>query len=452
MEERAFEEHLRTPLRDQYDVVVAGGGASGLVAAISAARTGARTLLIERSGCLGGTGTQSMVAQWIGFFNNETRAVGGLPLELTDRVVEAGGSDGFGSYHFGEASASAMVLTHFSFNPEIVKIVADEAATEAGVDVLLHTSIVAPLVEDKTVKGVIAENIGGRFAIAANVVIDASGDAVVASAAGVPHEGEELGDKRQPCTLVFRMSNVDVKRFRAMPRDEKRALALAGLEEGRLYWESLSFCSTPGGTDAICLMSRVSDVDALDPFQLSAAEMAGRQQIKSIVGFLRERVPGFENSVLAGIAARLGVRETRRIVGEYTLTGEDIVNGRRFSDSIALGAGPIDLHEAGGTGVSLWMPDKPFEIPLRTMWPRDVQGVIVTGRAISATREGNGGARHMATAMALGEAAGVAAAIEATTSVRPSGEHLRVLLRQRNALVSEEDALGTQKSPTKASA
>lgn len=455
-DQSTFTETLNTPVTGEYDVIVAGGGASGLIAAVSAARAGARTLLVERSGCLGGTGTQSMVAQWIGFYNGEVRVVGGLPLELTRRVKDAGGSDGFGTYVFAEASAAAMVLHHFSFNPEVVKFVADEFALEAGVDVMLHTSIVRPMMTDGAVGGVVLENIGGRFGVAAKMVVDATGDAVLAKAAGVPCEGEDLGGNRQPCTLVFRMSNVDVKRFRAMPREEKRALALEGLREGRLFWESLSFCSTPGGTDAICLMSRLSEVDALNPDALSAAEMRGRQQVKGIVSFLRERVPGFEDSVLAGIAARLGVRETRRIVGERTLTGGDIVNGERFEDSIALGAGPVDLHEAGGTGVKLWMPDTPFEIPMRTMLPKDVAGLVITGRAISADREGNGGARHMATAMALGEAAGAYAALAFKHAERRAGhEEVRAVLRSRNAFIDVEDALeahASQKQPQAASA
>src|SRR5262249_55002047 len=148
--------------------------------------------------------------------------------------------------------------------------------------------------------------------------------------------------------------------FRAVPRDVKRSIVLDGIREGRLFWESLSFCSTPGGTDAICLMSRIPDIDALDCDDLTRATVTGRHQVKSIVRFLRERVPGFEHSVLAAIAERVGVRETRRILGRYTLTQDDILNRVCFPDAIALGAGPMDLHEPGGTGVALWMPKAPF--------------------------------------------------------------------------------------------
>lgn len=441
-----LDESLHTQVAGEYDVVVAGGGASGLIAAASAAHAGARTAIVERSGCLGGTATYGMVAQWVGFYNRDTRVVGGLPYELAQRVRRMGGSDGFNRYVMAEASASPIPLLNFPFNPEIVKIAADEFAQDAGVEIMLHSLIVGPLLGERRVEGVVLENASGRAALRAKVVVDATGDASLAAASGVPCAGEEaeMRRRRQPCTLVFRMSNVDVRRFRALPREEKRALALEGVRAGRIFWESLSFCSTPGGTDAVCLMSRVFDVDALDARDLTRAELVGRQQVKSIVEFLHERVPGFEKAVLAGIAARIGVRETRRIVGQYTLTEEDIVGGERFADAIALGAGPMDLHEAKGAGISLWVPELPFEIPLRCLLPQSVDGLVVAGRAMSATREANGGSRHMGTAMCLGEAAGLYAALAARGAARlgaPRHEEIRRQLRARGALVAVEDAL-----------
>ena len=442
----AIVETLETRVRGNYDVVVAGGGASGLTAALAAARSGARTALVERTGCLGGTATAGMVAQWLGFYNRETRVVGGLAMELTRRICALGGSNGFARYTLAEASANPIPLINFPFNPEIVKIASDEAAQEAGVDVQLYTQIVRPLSGDGRVEGVVVENASGRAALRAKIVVDATGDAAVAAASGVPCAGEEadLRQRRQPCTLVFRMSNVDVKRFRGIPREVKRAIALEGIRERRLFWESLSFCSTPGGSDAVCLMSRIPGIDALDANDLTRAAMDGRQQVKSIVEFLLERVPGFEHSVLAGIAERVGVRETRRIHGRYTLTQEDILNNVRFPDAIALGAGPMDLHEPGGTGLALWMPDAPFEIPLRCLLPQTIGGLVVTGRAISATREANGGSRHMGTAMCLGEAAGTYAMLYAQGAAQltePPFGRVREMLHAHGALVSVGDAL-----------
>ena len=444
-------ETLNTPVTKQYDVIVAGGGASGLVAAVSAARAGARTVLIERAGCLGGTGTASMVAQWVGFFNREVRVVGGLPFELAERVRQAGGSDGFRRYIMGEALSNPLPLINFPFNPEIVKITADEFAGGAEVDVLLQSQVAQPIVNDGRVEGIVVQNVSGRSALGASYVVDATGDAAVAAASGVPLADTDFdAHGRQPCTLVFRLSNVDVPRFRAMPREVKREIALAGVKSGDLPWESLSFCSTPGGSDAISLMSRLHGVDALNAEEVSRAISEGRQQIKRLLPFLREKVPGFENAILSSIAEQLGVRETRRIVGRYTLSADDISSNRRFEDSIALGAGPVDVHHENGTGVRLWMPEGPFEIPLRVMQPESVEGLVVTGRAISATREANGGARHMATAMALGEAAGAYAALSAKRGASASADDVRSLLRSRGALISAGDAIALSSSETDA--
>jgi FAD-dependent oxidoreductase family protein len=437
-------ETFDTAVDGAFDVVVAGGGASGLIAAVAAARLGARTLLLERQGCLGGTATSAYVAQYVGFYNGETRAVWGIPSELTQRIVDAGGSDGFGTYMMAEAAATPLTIYHFPFNPEIVKIVADEMAAEAGVRVILHAQVAAVVREGRTVKGVVVETVAGRKAYTARVVIDATGDAVVAHGAGVEMQRDtgEQG-RHQPSTLCFRLSNVDVKRFRALPRETKRALALEGLASGELFWQSMSFCSTPGGTDAICLMSRILGKDALDHEDASEQERVGRAQIKSIVGFLKRRVPGFESAVLASIAPRVGVRETRRIRGQHTLTAEEILAGRTFEDSVALGCGPMDIHDPHGTGISLSMPPAPFEIPMRCLVPADVEGLIVTGRAISATHEANGGARHMATAMALGQASGVMAAVaiggaNSTLSIPPGLVHEK--LRAQGAVLTAAEA------------
>jgi glycine/D-amino acid oxidase-like deaminating enzyme len=360
-----LEERLRTPVAGTYDVIVAGGGASGLVAAVAAALAGARALLLEQQGCLGGTTTASYVAQYIGFFNREVQSVWGLPLEFTRRIVAAGGSDGFARYVLAEASGNPIEIRNFPFNPEIVKWVADDWAAEAGVEVLLRASVVRPVRRDDRVGGLVVEDVGGRRAYLAPVVIDATGDAVLAAQAGVELQADLPGGggRRQPHSLVFRLSNVDVPRFRALPREQKRAIALGGVSRGELFWESLSFMSTPGGTDAICLMSRIRGLDPLDPRQASEAERVGRGQVRGIVEFLRREVPGFEKALIAGIAPRAGVRESRRIRGQYVLTQEDILGQVAFADSIALGSGPMDIHDPGGTGHSALHAAGPLRDP-----------------------------------------------------------------------------------------
>lgn len=413
--QRSIVEQLQTPVAGDFDVVVVGGGSSGTVAAIAAARAGASTLLLERGACLGGAATSNMIAQWVAFFHHDTQVVRGIPGRLVEKVCEHGGSEGFHRYVMGEAAGTPFALRTFPFNPETVKIVLDEVVAEAGAQALFHSTFAKALVDHGRVTGVAVESVEGRKAYLGKVVIDASGDAMVCSSAGVPCFGEEsdLRLSRQPCTLSFRLSNVDVPKFRAFPTADRRRLVLGGLERGELFWESISFVSTPGGSDAICLMSRIMGIDALSNADISRAESIGRKQVASIVRFLNREIPGFERAILAGLAERVGVRESRRIRGQYMLTEQDIMGEASFDDAIALGAGPMDRHEAEGTGIRLYAPPSPFEIPLRVLLPTGVRGLIASGRNLCSTREANAGARHMGTAMALGEAAGNLAAIAA---------------------------------------
>lgn len=437
-------------MHDHYDVIVAGGGASGVTAAVAAARQNKKTLLIERAAFLGGTGTQAYVAQWLGFFNGDIQVLWGYPFELVQRVDALGGGDGFESYIMAEAAKTPLLVRNYPFNPEIAKIAADEITQDAGVDTLFHSQVVGALLHGQRLSGLAIENIAGRREIGADVIIDATGDAVIAKSAGVDIRGEEdqLRRSRQPQSLVCRFSNVDLPRFRAIPRETKRELALEGLKRGELFWESMSTLRIPGSQDVACLMSRISGFDALDDGDLSKIEREGRRQVYSIYKFLKKNVPGFENCALAGIAPRAGIRETRRIVGQYTLTEQDILADRRFEDTIALGAGPLDLHEPDGTGIALHMPPTPFEIPMRCLVPQTVDGLIVTGRAISATREANGGARHMGTAMALGQAAGTMAAVAIDNKVSTldlPADEVRARLRAEGAAISTNDCIRFQK-------
>ena len=391
-----------------FDIVVAGGGASGLMAAVSAARTGARVLVIESSGCFGGAGTSAMVAQWLGFYSGETCAVGGLPIEFAERVVARGGARGFENYVLAEATANPLQLKRLPFNPEVVKLVADELVLESGCSALLHARITGVTSAGERITGVAVETSGGRIDIRANCFIDATGDAVVGRYAGAPLRGVEPGQHRMGMSLVFRLSHVDIAIFRALKRSEKRAIALEGIAAGELFWDVLSV-SPVGTSDAICLMSHLDGLDSLDASDLTRAELIGRYQVGRIVGFLKRRMPGFEASELSAIASHIGVRESVRLEGDYLLTEQDVVTARSFEDSIALGCGPLDVHEEDGK-LRLFMPAQPFEIPMRTMTCAAVRNLIVTGRAISATREANGAIRHQATAMALGQAAGHLAA------------------------------------------
>jgi ribulose 1,5-bisphosphate synthetase/thiazole synthase len=397
------------------DVVVLGGGVSGVMAAVAAARTGAGTILVEKNSFFGGTATGAMVGQFFAFYHNEQKTVYGLADELLRRLEAANGAKGFVRYIMAEASDTPLPLMGFPFDPEGLKLVLDEFVTEAGVNVLFCATLADVMMTGRRVTGVLVDGAFQRRALKAKCVVDASGDAVVADKAGVRFlDAAEANRKQlQPMTLVFRLTGVDVPKVRSLPREVKVKLVREGLEAGELYWKSLSFSSTPAGNDAMCLMSRVMGYDPLDDEEITRAYLAGRKQVKSIVQFLKRRVPGFENAVLVNIASQIGVRESRRIEGEYTVTDEDVLTAPDFPDSIAVGSGPYDIHDSAGTGLTLKMPASPFGIPYRCMIPKGVEGLIVTGRTISATRGANATIRHMGTTMALGHAAGTAAALSA---------------------------------------
>jgi hypothetical protein len=428
----------------EIDVIVAGGGPSGLIAATAAGRLGVKTLVIEREGFLGGMATAALVNSFFGFFVGNHKVVSGLPEEFIEKIKASGGSRGFQEYVLGETSASPLPVNGFPFNPEITKIVADELVLESGSRILFHTQVVDVEMAGSRVVAVVTEGISGRRVFRAKTFIDATGDAAVAKKAGAEVTGEEedLKKARMPSALVFRLTDIDLPRFRALSREEKRRIALEGLRRGELFWQSLAFFPSPDTNDAYCLMGKITGLDLLDDEDLSNAERMGRQQVMPIIHFLRREIPGFEHCKLAGIAARAGVRETRRIVGLYTLTEQDIYESRVFEDAMALGAGYIDLHDHAGPGILLKGQDYPTGIPMRCLLPVSVQGLIVTGRAISSTRLANSAIRQMGTGMALGQASGTLAAVAVKKGIFPSVvsvKEVQGILREHGAVISKED-------------
>jgi hypothetical protein len=425
------------------DVLIVGGGVSGVIAAIAAARTGAKTLLVEKNSFFGGTATASMVGQFFAFYHNEQRTVAGIAGELLDRLEAAAGSNGFVRYIMAEAADTPLPLMGYPFDPEVLKLVLDDLVMESGIDFLLCASAADVSLGQGKVSGVLVEGPFQKRLIGAKCTVDASGDAVVAAKAGVHFLDEPEGKKRelQPMTLVFRLTDVDVKKVRALPREAKRELVREGLASGELYWKSLSFSSTPVGNDALCLMGRVTGFDPLDNEEISMAHIAGRRQVRTIVQFLKRRVPGFEKATLVNIASTIGVRESRRILGEYVVTDDDVLSAPSFADSIAVGSGPFDIHDPAGTGLTLKMPDSPFGIPYRCMVPKGIGGLIVTGRSISSTHGANATIRHMGTSMALGHAAGTAAALCALSDREPARldiTQLKHKLVEQGSLISPE--------------
>jgi 2-polyprenyl-6-methoxyphenol hydroxylase-like FAD-dependent oxidoreductase len=416
----------------EYDVLVVGGGNAGCAAAIAAARHGARTLLVERYGFLGGTATASMVGPWMTFHSSSERIVGGIAQEIVERLVAKRASPG----HLRDASDYVATIT--PFDPEVHKALLFEMTAEAGVRLLLHAYFLSAQMENTTVRGACFATVAGERCYEARITIDATADAYVAAAAGVStQQGDERG-RVQPATLIFRISHVDLAQtaayLRAHPDQMRTSLkahertpdaltAVAGLYdlwhqaqaagEVTIPREIVSFFITPYADEVTVNMTRVTEIDPLDPDDLTRAEVEARLQAMQLMDFFRNRVPGFQNARISATATQIGIRESRRIVGEYTLTRDDVLQARHFDDGIARSAYPIDLHNPSGSGtLTQRLPaGASYEIPYRCLVPKGVESLLVAGRCISTTHEALASTRLTPTVMTLGQAAGTAAAL-----------------------------------------
>jgi hypothetical protein len=388
---------------------------------------------VERYGFLGGTATAAMVGPWMTFHSGRERIVGGIAQEIVERLVARGGSSG----HVADASDYVGTIT--PFDPEEQKALLFEMMQESGVSLLLHAYFLrAELGFHRTVAGAVFATVGGEREYRARVTIDATADAYVAASAGVAlQQGDEAG-RVQPASLMFRLSHVDRAEFARYARDHPDQIrtslapadrtaaslsAVAGLYE---LWEAartsgevtvprelVSFFATPYDDEVTVNMTRVTGIDPLDPDDLTRAEIEARAQVTQLVRFFRKRVPGFANARLTATGVQTGIRESRRIVGEYTLTRDDVLEGRTFEDAVARSAYPIDIHNPSGSGTVTHRlaPGATYEIPYRCLVPAGVDGLLVAGRCISTTHEALASTRLTPTVMTLGQAAGTAAAL-----------------------------------------
>ncbi len=403
----------------RYDVVVVGGGAAGLAAALGAAGAGARTALVERYGFLGGMATSAMVGTICGLYRTTTS---GPPELLNGGVAETVARRLAAMEGCGEPVRRGRTFV-LPYTPFAFACLADDLAAAApGLDVQLHARCVgvdgAPAIEALRVA-----TWEGVRELAARAVVDASGDAVVAHLAGAATETAPVAE-RQLSSLVFVLQHVDTDRLDQAARfGALRALAAAE-HEGHLPKgaANLALAPSPHPGEVVCKLALggIAEETPPGPDFLTRAEQEGRRRTRAVVDRLRA-LPAFARAFVSHAAPQVGVRESRRVVGRYRLTRDDVLAGRAFEDGVARASWPIELWEEGRLGATYeYLEDgRTYEIPLRALRARDVENLFVAGRCMSASHEALGSARVIGTCLAAGEAVGRAAAGLAGESASP---------------------------------
>jgi len=409
-----YREVLETPVVGRYQVIVAGGGPSGLIAALASARSGANTLLIERYGFLGGNGTAGLMTCYNGFRNQrppeQLQTVKGITAEYIAEIVRLGGLAGSDNYprQFPHDVRKGDLPYCIGFDPEAAKIAALNMTKKDGVNLRLHSWVVGPMLRDWQVTGVIAQSKSGRQGLAADIVVDATGDGDVAAQAGAPFMNPAEKGDRMGMSLMYRLGGLP-------PTIEG---SYGGIRIGdRVVKWGPSF----GG-------------DGLNVENLTRAEVGTRLNLWDEIQDLRKK-PGMESVYLLQTATGIGVRETRRILGEYVVTEQDAIKGTRFPDVIAISSNPMP----GYHGKRFFFDHEGFDIPYRSLVPKKVEGLILTGRCISSEQAPFQSARSMAPAMAIGHASGCAAALAAKGNIPPRKLDVKVLqslLLSQNAELS----------------
>lgn len=452
---------------EYYDVVVLGAGSSGVAAAASAARNGARTLLVDAGPAAGGEllsginllGCLSSRGEWI---------VGGI---VKDLLAECERLDGY----IGPLT-DYRPLYYVAYDPEVMRVAVSRLLKESGVELRLYTFAETAVRHGDDVTGMILLNKTGRTLVRAKIFIDCSGDGDLAVSAGAAFEsGDPVTGEFQAVTLVFRMVGVEpqplLEFVRARPENfsiaEFSELGLTQRESAEALYEQgiPKVCLVPSGpllgdairskemypTSIVAIAplslgrkevsinaTKMSCIDATKVDQLSGAYAELIEQVQTCVAFLKRRVPGFENAYFSGLAPRIGIRETRRILGEYVLTGEDVQTGRKSADAVAKGGHPIDVWSPGTN--HQWKTiagGGSYDIPYATLIPRDIRNMFVAGRCLSSTREGQSSARVMGTCIALGQAAGTAAAMSLQSNSWSGDVRDVSVPRLRNLLVEQ---------------
>ncbi|MEM2885199.1 MAG: FAD-dependent oxidoreductase [Thermoproteota archaeon] len=437
---------------DETDVLVVGGGTAGSVAAIAAARNGAETLVVEQFGFLGGSASAALVTPMMPNHVDGKPLCAGISEEIQERLAAE-----------GEAVLQGGT---WWFNPEALKYVLEEMVLEAGARILYHACFSEPVLDGPRIAGAFFESVSKRIGISGKVVVDCTGDAAVAYRAGAPCvSGRAKDGANQAMSLRFLVGNVDLRRLAqflnsldpsagaspplihvamAWNRGDKLQLVFEeAVRDGVLrredgeYFQAFSVPGRPNEMAFNCprIHGNMRPTDAL---HLTQAQIEGKRAISRLLKFLRRYVPGFEESYLVATAPLLGIREGRRIVGEYVLTAEDCASARKFDDAVARNRYPVDIHLPGEKIGEPLPPGEYHEIPYRCLLPKGVENLLVAGRCISATFEAQSAIRVQPPVRMVGEAAGTAAALCAklgTTPRKLSGTLLRSVLRENGAFL-----------------
>jgi glycine/D-amino acid oxidase-like deaminating enzyme len=398
------------PVIRDVEVLVVGGGIAGVCAAAAAAKMGMKTLLVEYFGCLGGNATTGLVNSFCGYTTmgeereKRVQIVKGIGGDIHQKLLDLGG---------------VKSIRSFTFNPEILKLVLDREMTKSGVECLFYTQMVAVVVKDSMIEGVVIENKAGRNAIRAKRVLDCTGDGDVCALAGVPFE---LGDGKgsfQGCDMVFQLVNV-ADEFDASTIPPAAAEAMKArdyvITRAQVIIQNIAI----PGAYWVNWAGVPSDVNGIDPDDLSRATVKGREIVYELLRFLRDRIPGMKNADVIATAAKIGLRETRRVAGEYALTGDEVLNGTKFEDGVGACAWPIEFVDPAKGRKFIYLKDDDFYlIPYRCLIPKQIENLLMAGRFASCTHEAQASVRVMGPCAVMGQAVGTAAALSLKEEVLP---------------------------------
>lgn len=401
-------------IEGNYDVIVVGGGPAGIASALSAARHGMKVLIIESYGFLGGMWTMGMVSP---FFDHENK--GGLCREIVEEIDHSG-------------MANKVGPEMWVFDIEEMKALLDRMMQKEGVDMLFHTHFASPIVEDGKITGVIVENKGGRCGYTGKIMIDCTGDGDVAARAGVPYEiGRPSDHKTQPMTLMFRMSNVDyIQDYYKYPHYEgnelfgklEAAMKRANVNDYNFNYKRPCVLKLPGIHTALCQATHIRGLLSINPKDLTEAEIEGRKEVRTLFNLLKTYLPEFQNAHVDTTGPHIGIRESRHIMGEYILKIDDIEQNTQFDDGICSVTFWVDIHQPDSVDQDQQHGNllKPaYQIPYRSLVPLKVENLLIAGRCISGTYEAHASFRVTGDCVAMGQAAGIAAALCVQSDISP---------------------------------